>query len=86
MKKVISPKSSCLMKRYKIGYTEGLNDLITFIQTSDKTVTYSALTEYARDYDIYTDLYMNLNLIDRIMLERNKDLLQSKNREIKKAE
>ena len=74
------------MKRYKIGYTEGLNDLITFIQTSDKTVTYSALTEYARDYDIYTDLYMNLNLIDRIMLERNKDLLQSKNREIKKAE
>lgn len=66
------------MKKYKIGFTEGLNNLCTFIQTSPRPITYQELMQFSIDYDCFIDFYMNLNILDRLMLERNKKLLNEK--------
>lgn len=67
-----------MAKRYKIGFTEGLNNICTYIQTSDKYVFYSDVLQYSIDYDCFVDLYMNLNIIDRLIIEKNKKLLSEK--------
>lgn len=70
-----------MAKKYKIGYTEGLNNIVTYITTSMTFVTYKDLLQYCVDYDCFIDLYMNLNLVDRLMIERNKTLLNGKKKD-----
>lgn len=60
-----------MAKKYKLGYSEGLDSLITYIKTSEKYITWVELIQFSVDYDIYVDLYMNLNIIDRVMYEKN---------------
>lgn len=60
------------MKKYKIGYTEGLNSLITYILTSEKEVSWSDLVQFSVDYQCYVDLYMNLNVVEKVLNEKNK--------------
>lgn len=66
------------MKKYKLGYTEGLNNLVTYINTSKQYVTYKELLQYSVDFECFIDFYMNLNLLDRLIIEKNKLLLQEK--------
>lgn len=66
------------MKKYKLGYTEGLNNLVTYINTSKQYVTYKDLLQYSVDFECFIDFYMNLNLLDRLIIEKNKLLLQEK--------
>lgn len=61
-------------KKYKIGYTEGLNSLITYIQTSEKEVCWSDLIQFAVDYQVYIDLYMNLNVVEKVLNEKNRSI------------
>ena len=48
-----------MAKKYKLGYTEGLNNLVTYITTSMNYVTYKDLLQYSVDYECFIDLYMN---------------------------
>lgn len=66
------------MKKYKLGYTEGLNNLVTYINTSKQYVTYKDLLQYSVDFECFIDFYMNLNLLDRLIIEKNKLLFQEK--------
>lgn len=65
------------MAHYKIGVTEGLTNLLTYITTNNKVVMYKDLLQYSIDYDCFIDLYMNLNLIDRLLIEHNKTIINA---------
>lgn len=65
------------MPKYKIGVTEGLTNLLTYITTNKKVVMYKDLVQYSIDYDCFIDLYMNLNLIDRLVIEHNKIVINA---------
>lgn len=72
-----------MAKKYKIGYSEGLNNLVTYINTSMNYVTYKDLLQFSVDYDCFIDFYMNLNLLDRLIIEKNKKLL-NENKKVSK--
>ena len=66
-----------MAKKYKLGYSEGLDSILTYIKTSEKYVTWVELIQFSVDYQIYVDLYMNLNIIDRVMYEKNSQFIKS---------
>ncbi len=63
------------MKSYKVGVTEGLTTLLNYVNTNPHIVYYQDLVQFAIDYDCFIDLYMNLQIFDRLVLEHNKKLL-----------
>jgi len=63
------------MKSYKVGVTEGLTTLLNYVNTNPHIVYYQDLVQFAIDYDCFIDLYMNLQIFDRLVLEHNKNLL-----------
>lgn len=67
-----------MSKRYKVGYTEDLNSIVTYIKTSDKQVTITDLLQFCVDYEYYIELYMNYPMIRDLIVEHNK-LITSKN-------
>lgn len=72
-----------MAKRYKIGYTENLNTLVNYISTSPKYIYWKDFLQFAVDYDLYIELYMNLNLLEKLLNERNAIIikeLQKKNK------
>lgn len=67
-----------MSKRYKVGYTEDLNSIVTYIKTSDKLVTIADLLQFCVDYEYFIELYMNYPMIRDLIVEHNK-LLTGKN-------
>ena len=74
-------------KRYKIGYTEDLNTLVNYISTSPKYIFWKDILQFSVDYDLYIDLYMNLNLIKYLIDERNAQIVsEARKRKENKAD
>lgn len=65
-----------MAKRYKIGYTENLNTLVNYINTSPKYILWKDFLQFAVDYDLYIELYMNLNVLEKLLNERNAIILK----------
>lgn len=62
-------------KRYKVGYTEDLNSIVNYINTSEKRVLIKDLIQFCVDYDLYIELYMNFPIIDSLVTEHNKQIV-----------
>lgn len=64
------------MKSYKIGYSENLNTLVTYINTSPKYIFWFEFLQFAVDYDCFVEFYMNLPLLEKLKDERNAILIK----------
>lgn len=60
-----------MSKKYKVGYTEDLNSIITYIKTADKRVTLADVVQFCADYQVYIELYMNYPIIKDLISEHN---------------
>lgn len=61
-------------KKYKVGYTEDLNSIFNYINTSEKSVVLSELIQFCSDYDLYIELYMNYPIIKDFIDEHNRNV------------
>lgn len=61
-----------MSKKYKVGYTEDLNSIINYINTSEKKVYLSDLIQFCVDYELFVELYMNYPIIHDLIDEHNK--------------
>lgn len=61
-----------MAKKYKVGYTEDLNSIINYINTSEKSVYLSDLIQFCVDYELFIELYMNYPIIHDLINEHNK--------------
>lgn len=64
-----------MSKKYKIGYTEDLNSIINYINTSEKKVVLKDLIQFCVDYDLFIELYMNYPMIHDLILEHNQQIV-----------
>ncbi len=71
------------MKKYKVGINENLISIFTYIQSSPKYITQQDLLQYCIDYDLYIEYYMNFNIIQALVNERNQFIIASKKKEVK---
>ena len=71
------------MKRYKVGINEDLISIFTYINTSPKYVLWSELLQHCIDYELYIELYMNIDIVSKLVEEHNKIVVQ-KNVQAKK--
>lgn len=63
------------MKSYKVGVTEGFSTLLNYVNTNPHIVYYQDIIQFSIDYDCFIDLYMNLQIFDRLIIEHNKKVL-----------
>ena len=71
------------MKRYKVGINEDLISIFTYINTSPQYVLWSELLQHCIDYELYIELYMNIDIVSKLVDEHNKIVVQ-KNVQAKK--
>lgn len=60
------------MKRTTIN--DNFTNILNYILSSDKKVTYSELLQYVIDYDQYKEYYLNYHLFKDILLEHNSSI------------
>lgn len=63
---------------------EDLISIFTFINTSPKYVLWSELLQHCIDYDLYIELYMNIDVIGKLLEEHNKIVVQKNVQTVKK--
>lgn len=59
----------------KIKVNENLTSLFNFIREFDGIVKWIDIIQYALDYRMYQELYVNNIIIDRLIREHNDDYL-----------
>lgn len=62
-------------KKYKVGYTEDLNSIVNYINTSSVKVALKDLLQFCVDYDMFIELYMNYPMIRDLMTEHNQQIV-----------
>lgn len=60
------------MKRTTIN--DNFTNILNYILSSDKKVTYAELMQYVIDYDQYKEYYLNYHLFKDILLEHNSSI------------
>lgn len=61
-------------RKKKIIVNEDLQSLFNFISTNENEVTWSELVQFACDYAIYEQLYMNHFIIKYLLEEHNRNV------------
>lgn len=59
------------MKKYKIGVNENLTSIFNYVNSSPKYVKWDELIQYCIDYELYIEFYMNINIIEKLLIEHN---------------
>lgn len=62
------------MKKKKIIVNEDLQSLFNYINSNDKVVSWSEMIQFACDYGIYEQLYLNHFMIQYLIDEHNNDV------------
>ena len=61
-------------KKYRIGYTQEVNDIVTYVNTCPTKVVLKDLIQHCVDYEMYNELYMNYPIIHDLIIEHNETL------------
>lgn len=64
------------MKRYKVGMNEDLIAILTYINTAPGIVLWQDLIQHCIDYDLYIELYMNVEIISKLLEQHNEMVVQ----------
>ena len=59
------------MKKKKIIVNEDLQSIFNNISTNENVVTWSDIVQYASDYNIYEQLYLNHFIVNYLLIEHN---------------
>lgn len=61
-----------MSRKIKIEVSEGLTSILNYITSAESFVLWSELVQYCIDYDLYKDLYIHLNVVDKLVNEHNR--------------
>lgn len=64
------------MKKYKVGMNEDLIAILTYINTAPGIVLWQDLIQHCIDYDLYIELYMNIEIITKLLEQHNEMVVQ----------
>lgn len=64
------------MKKYKVGMNEDLIAIFTYINTAPGIVLWQDLIQHCIDYDLYIELYMNIEIITKLLEQHNTMVVQ----------
>lgn len=64
------------MKKYKVGMNEDLIAILTYINTAPGIVLWQDLIQHCIDYDLYIELYMNIEIITKLLEQHNTMVVQ----------
>lgn len=64
------------MKKYKVGMNEDLIAILTYINTAPGIVLWQDLIQHCIDYDLYIELYMNIEIITKLLEQHNAMVVQ----------
>lgn len=64
------------MKKYKVGMNEDLIAILTYINTAPALVLWQDLIQHCIDYDLYIELYMNIEIITKLLEQHNTIVVQ----------
>lgn len=68
------------MKRNTIN--DNFTNILNYILSSDKKVSYDELLQYVIDYDQYKEYYLNYHIFKDILLEHNYSIQEVEKKEI----
>lgn len=71
------------MKKVKIGVNENLTSLFTYISSNPKYIMWSDILQFAIDYDLYVEFYVNLSILEKLIIEHNQMIVAKRNKESK---
>lgn len=63
------------MKKVKIGVNENLTSLFTYISSNPKYILWADILQFAIDYDLYIEFYVNLSILEKLIDEHNRMIL-----------
>lgn len=55
------------MSRKKVKINENLTSLFNFINDSEKLISWKELVQFALDYDMYEELYLNSHILQKLI-------------------
>lgn len=61
-------------KKMKIEVNDNFNMIKNFIYSSTEPIKFSELVDYCCDYDLYKELYININIFKLLIDEKNEEI------------